>query len=275
MSGPSIAFPFLPSTAFVLPSQDFDTLIATDGQRVSWLKSHTCPCVFAGGSANGRLPQLGSAQRNCTRCFGVGTYWDPPTIPIRMYIEYAHMAPTPDEPGVSFNEAYGTWQSSEPTLTIPFMNPNFPVGDPNQPTNVWTNASTDDKFVPVDMQARYTAVLQVGIKENLPYQQNLSVAPQNAVTVWDPISGNVQVIANYSVVGATVQDRQRLSDRHKLHGGVLGGAYLRRLQNRRRSAAYSSFGWRQCPAAAAVPGFQALDFWTRQRRIEETRLLAV
>src|ERR1700679_3610500 len=120
MTGPTLPFPFLPSTAFSLPSQNFDALIATDGQRVSWLRSHGCPCVFGGGGAQGRLPNLGSGQRSCTRCFGVGIYWDAPSLPFRAYVEFAHMAPTPDEPGTRFNESFGTWQSSEPSLTIPY-----------------------------------------------------------------------------------------------------------------------------------------------------------
>lgn len=241
-------------------------MIAVDGQRVSWARSHTCPCVYAGGGANGQLPLLGSAQRTCTKCFGVGVYWDAPGLPVRMYMEYIHRAPTPDEPGTRFNETYGVFQSTEPSVTIPYSNPNFPVDDPNQPTTCWQNASTDDRFVPVDMQTRYTAVLQVGVKQNLPYQQNLLVAPSGAVTVWDPTSGNVVPVTGYTVAGPTVT----------ISGYPPGTNYMVEFLAVPVYVAYRVAGG--LPHIRPLGGgtvneprrfrLQALDFWTRQRGVE-------
>jgi hypothetical protein len=263
---PVIPFPALTSTARGLASQNFDALIATHGQRVSWMRSHGCPCVYAGGGANGRLPQIGAPQRSCTRCLGLGVYWDAPSMPFRAYIEYMHMSPTPDEPGVKMNESYGVFQTSEPSMTIPFMNPTLAVDDPGQPTDAWTNASTDDGFVAVDMQSRYTAVLQSGTKENLPFQQNLRVAPQDAVTVWDPTTGDVDQVAQYAVSGATVT----------IGGYPPGTNYMVEFQAAPFYVAFRGAGG--LPHVRPLGGgtvteprrfrLQALDFWTRQRGIQ-------
>ena len=249
-----------------LPGQDFDALIAVDGQRVSWMRGHTCPCVFAGGGGQGRLPQLGSAQRSCTKCLGVGTYWDTPSLPFRAYIEFMHMSPTPDEPGVRMNETYGMWQSSEPSMTIPFANPTLAVNDPGQPTDAWNNASIDDQFIPVDMQARYTAVLQAGVRENLPFQQNLLVAPSGAVTIWDPASGDVVPVADYAVVGPTVT----------IGGYPDGTNYMVEFIAAPKYVVFRAAGG--LPHVRPFGGgtvneprrwrLQALDFWTRQRGLE-------
>ena len=230
------------------------------------MRSHTCPCVFAGGGVQGRLPNLGSGQRSCTKCFGLGTYWDNPSIPFRAYIEFMHMSPTPDEPGVRMNESWGMWQSSEPSMTIPFANPNLPVGDPGQPTLAWQNASVDDQFVAVDMQARYTAVLQAGIRENLPFQQNLSIAPQGAVTVWDPTSGDVVPVTDYGVSGPTVA----------IGGYPKGTNYMVEFLAAPVFVAFRAAGG--LPHSRPFGGgtvsepkrfrLQALDFWTRQRGVQ-------
>lgn len=267
------AFPFLLPTNFVLPGQDFDALIATDGQRVSWMRGHTCPCTYAGGGAQGRLPQLGSAQRSCTKCFGIGTYWDAPSLPFRAYIEFMHMSPTPDEPGVRMDETYGLWQTSEPSMTIPFANPTLSVSDPGQPTDAWRNASVDDQFVPVDMQARYTAVLQAGLRENLPFQQGLSVAPQGAVTVWDPASGNVVPVADYAVSGPRVT----------ISGYPDGTNYMVEFLASPVFVAFRAAGG--LPHVRPFGGgtttepkrfrLQVLDFWTRQRGVQPVAAASV
>ena len=260
---PVLPFPALAPTARGLASQNFDALISAHGQRVSWMRSHACPCTFAGGGANGRLPLLGSAQRSCTKCSGLGVYWDEPSMPFRAYLEYVHMSPTPDEPGVKVNEAYGMFQSSEPSLTVPYMNPALPVGDPGQPTPAWTAASTDDAFIPVDMQSRYTAVLQSGVKENLPFQQNLSVAPSGAVTVWDPVTGNVDPVQHYAVSGAAVT----------IGGYPAGTNYMVEFYAAPFYVAFRIAGG--LPHVRPLGGgtvteprrfrLQQLDFWSRQR----------
>lgn len=264
----TIPFPFLVSTAVGLAPQNFDALISSNGQRASWMRSHSCPCTFAGGGANGRLPQLGSAQRTCTKCFGIGTYWDDPSAPFRCYIEFMHMSPTPDEPGVKLNESFGVFQTSEPSMTIPYRNPYLPSDDAGQPTEAWTEASTDDKFVAVDMQSRFTAVLQVGVKENLPFQQNLRVAPRKAVTVWDPVSGDVRPVDCYSVSGPTVT----------IEGYPEGTNYMVEFQAAPVYVAFRSAGG--LPHVRPFAGgtlseprrfrLQALDFWTRERGIQPT-----
>jgi len=266
MPGVILPCPALPTTMRSMPSQNFDALIAANAQRVSWARSHTCPCVYAGGGAAGRLPQLGSPQRSCTKCSGVGVYWDAPGPPMPMYLEFIHRAPTSDEPGTRFNEEYGTFQSTEPSITIPYANPNFAVGDPNQPTQCWTYASVDDRFVPVDMQTRYTAVLQVGIKQNLPFQQNLAIAPSGAVTVWDPSSGNVDLVSGYTVSGATVA----------ITGYPPGTNYMVEFLAAPVYVAFRVAGG--LPHIRPLGGgtvneprrfrLQALDFWTRQRGLE-------
>jgi hypothetical protein len=259
---------FIPPTLKALPPGAFEALIATHGQRCSWLKSHTCPCVYAGSGANGQLPQLGSAQRNCTQCGGVGTYWDPPSIPAKVLITFMHVSPTPDEPGVRMNESYGMWQTAEPSLTVPYWNPTLPVGDPGQPTNIWQNASTNDQFVPVDSLIRYTAVLQVGVKENLPYQQNLQIEPQGAVTVWDPVSNAVVPVENYSSDGPTV----------RIGGYPVGTNYMVEFQASPIYVVFRAAGG--LPHTRAFGGgmanepkrwrLQSLDFWTRQRGVTQS-----
>ena len=256
---------FLQPTLKALPPAAFEALISVHGQRCSWLKSHTCPCVYAGGGTNGQLPQLGSAQRNCTKCGGVGTYWDNPSMPAKVLITFMHVSPTPDEPGVRMNEAHGLWQSAEPSLTIPYWNPALAVNDPAQPTNIWKNASINDQFVPVDMLTRYTAVLQVGGNTNLPYQQNLQIEPQGAVTVWDPTTKSLVTVPNYAVSGPTVT----------IGGYPEGTNYMVEFQAAPIYVAFRAAGG--LPHIRPFGGgtaneprrmrLQSLDFWTRQRGV--------
>lgn len=263
---PVVPLPFMPPTAAVMPAQGFDVLVATHGQRVSWMRGRTCPCVFAGGGVQGQLPELGSPQRGCAKCNGVGTYWDDPSVPFRAYIEFMHMSPTPDEPGVKMNESYGVVQMSEPSMTIPYMNPMLGVNDPGQPTKAWIGATTNDMFVAVDMRSRYVAVLQVGIKENLPFQQNLAVEPQGAVTVWDPVAGNVVTVADYAVNGPTVT----------IGGYPAGTNYMVEFMAAALFVAFRTAGG--LPHVRPFGGgtvnmpkrmrLQALDMWTRQRGIQ-------
>jgi len=266
MPGFQLPFPALPNTMVSLPSQNFDALISLHGQRISWRKSHSCPCVWAGGGANGRLPELGSPQPGCLRCQGLGTYWDNPSYPFSAYIEFIHASPTPDEPGVGTNDRFGAFQSVAPSLTLPYANPRLQVGDPGQPTQAWIDASTDDMFVPVDMLARYTAVLQAGIRENLPFQQNVQISPANAVTVWDPATSAVVTGVPYMVSGATVS----------LQTYPVGTNYMVEFQAAPLYVAFRAAGG--LPHVRPLGGgtqneprrfhLQALDFWTRQRNLQ-------
>jgi hypothetical protein len=196
---------FVPSTANVLlPEYRFDALISEVGQRIGWMRSHACPCTWSQTVANNRLSTTGSAQRACKTCLGIGFYWDTPGPPFRAYMSFMHVAATPDEPGTVMNETFGPVQTGEPSITIPFHNPNLANGDPAQPTDAWTNASTDDIFVAVDMLTRYTGMLQVGGLTTLPFQQNLQIAPAGAVTVWDPVASQTTPVLDYSVSGPVV-----------------------------------------------------------------------
>lgn len=247
---------------YLLPPSKFELLIAKMGQRVSWMQSHSCPCVFAGGGANGQLPFPGSAQRSCQRCFGTGTYWDDPTLPIQMGINFMQLSPTPDEPGARMDGAFGVHQMAEPSLTIPYTNPLLAVNDPAQPTQVWTNASLNDIFIPIDMLSRYTAVLQVSGQVFLPYQQNLQIAPSGAVTTWDASTSQVVSVPNYTVSGAMVT----------VTGFPPGTNYMVEFQAAPMYVAFRPAGGlphvRQFGGGTANEPrrfkIQSLDFWTRQ-----------
>lgn len=178
-----------------------------------------------------------------------------------------HLSPTPDEPGTVQDPKFGTFQVAEPTLTIPYQTPGLAVDDPTQPTPIWRDASTDDIFVAIDMLARYTAKLQVGGQVNLPFQQNLQIAAQGAVTVWDQATASVVPVANYAVVGPTVT----------IGGYPNGTAYMVEFQAAGLYVAFRKAGG--LPHVRPFGGgtvneprrfrLQALDFWTRQRGIQQ------
>jgi hypothetical protein len=254
---------YVPPAAQIIPRQAFESVIASVGQRISWLKGHACPCTYAGGGANGYLPQPGGAQKNCKTCLGLGVYWDPPSLPFRAWMKFVEMSPTPDEPGVRVDQNYGIVQLAEPSMTLPYTNPNLPVDDPGQPTAAWNDASTDDQFVPVDMLARFTAKLQVGGVTYIPYQQNLQIAPAGAVTVWNTETMAIEPVESYGVDGASVT----------IDGYPDQTAYMVEFQ-----AAPTYVVFRPAGGIPHVRPFgggtvneprrfklQLLDFWTRQR----------
>jgi hypothetical protein len=249
-----------PITPYLLPESPFDNVIRQLGARCAWMRSHTCPCIYGGGQTQGKLPFPGSPDPACLKCFGVGTYWDPPTLPFSVGISYMHLSPSPDEPGTIMDSKFGPVQTSEPSITIPFRDPNAP----NSPLSAWTYASTNDFFVMVDMLAQYTAILQVGGVTSLPYQQNLQIAPQGAVTTYNPVTHQVEFIP-YDVSGGDVAiDTSAYPP---------GTAY---------SVAFASapiyVAWRRAGGLPHIRPFgnglvnlprrfrlQALDMWTRQR----------
>ena len=258
---------YIPPAQGLLPSAPFEMLIARIGQRVSWMRGHTCPCVFGGAGANGHLPTPGSAEPGCLQCLGVGTYWDNPSLPFTAFLSYSHMSPTPDEPGVRTDPVYGVFSSSEPSMTLPFVNPLLGLGDPQQPSTAWAEASVNDMFVPVDMLARYTAVLQSGGVTNLPYQQNVQVAASGAVATWNPITKALTPVSGYTVSGATVT----------LPPGYAAGTnYMVEFQAAPLYVAYRPAGG--LPHIRPFGGgtineprrfrLQALDFYTRQRALQ-------
>lgn len=242
----------------------FNLMIASMGWRLSWMKSHSCPCTFGGGGADGFLPLPGSAAAGCKTCLGLGTYWDPPTVPFIAFVKFVEMSPTPDEPGVRMHETYGLTQLAEPSLTIPYTNPFLSPTDPQQSTEAWHDMSTDDIIVAPDMLARFTAKLQVGGIEYLPYQQNLQIKPQGAVTVWNPTTLLVEHVAHYSVDGAKIS----LGDVYPP-----GTAYMVEFQAATMFVAFRPAGGiphvRQMSANTAnLPRrfkLQQLDLWLRER----------
>lgn len=251
----------------LLPEYRFDAMIGAIGQRVSWMRSHSCPCTYSHTTQLNRLSTPGSAQRSCVRCRGLGTYWDNPSPPFICYISFIHVAKSPDEPGTIMNEVVGPVQTAEPTLTIPYSNPRLGPFDPGQPSEAWTHASTDDAFVAVDMLSRYTAMLQVGGTTNLPFQQNLQIAPTGAVTVWNTTTLNVDKVANYSVQGPSVL----------IDGYPRGTTYMVEFLAAPYYVAWSRAGGLPHirPFGGGVPineprryRLQSLDLWTRQRGIQ-------
>jgi hypothetical protein len=257
----------VPSTSHVLlPEYRFDALISEVGQRVGWMRSHACPCVYSTTSQNNRLAIEGSAQAACQTCGGVGFYWDAPGPPFRAYVSFMQMAATPNEPGVTMNDTLGMVQMADPSITIPFMNSNLASNDPAQPTDAWTNATTDDIFIAVDMVSRYTAMLQVGGQVNLPFQQNLSVAPTGAVTIWNPVTSRVEAVSGYAVAGPAVT----------ISGYPPGTSYMVEFQAAAIYVAFKRAGG--LPHVRPFGGgtdklprrfrLQTLDPWMRQRGIQ-------
>jgi hypothetical protein len=259
---------FIPNAAqYLLPEQRFDAMISAIGQRVSWMRSHSCPCTFSQTTQLNRLATTGSAQRSCVRCLGLGTYWDPPTIPFIGYVSFTHQAASPDEPGVIMNNTLGPVQSADPMLTIPYQNPNLGPFDPGQPTEAWQFASTDDAFVVPDMLARFTAVLQVAGLTNLPFQQNLQIAPTGAVTVWNQTTLNVDHVDNYSVSGPTVTIYGYPNGTNYMVEFIAAPLYL--VWNRSGGLPHTRpFGGGRPINEPRRFKLQVMDLWMRQRGIQ-------
>lgn len=264
----SISVP--PTNPYLLPADDFEALIGEIGQRAAWMRAHACPCVWSqSGNLQGRLSTPGSAQRQCRTCLGVGIYWDTPTLPFQVSMSFRHISPSPDEPGVIMDERYGVVQMSEPSLTLPYRNPFLVQGDPRQPTTAWLNASTDDIFVAIDMLARYTAKLEVGGQQILPFQQNLQVAPSGAVTIWDVATQSVVPVSGYVVSGATVTVPGSYASGTAYMVEFLAASLFvvfRRAGGLPHTRPFAG-GTDNLPKAYRL---QALDFWTRQRGIQPT-----
>jgi hypothetical protein len=106
------------------------------------------------------------------------------------------MTSTSDQPGFYTDEKVGIVQQGEPILTIPFTADSL--------GKVWAEAAVYDAWVEIDARSRHSANLQVGGITALPYQQNLSIEPQGAVTVYSPQTNQVSSISNYTVSGASV-----------------------------------------------------------------------
>lgn len=189
-----------------LPARAFNSLLAAKGTRLTWAKSHSCPCVGGGPIPNGGYRSPGTADPACRRCHGYGTYWDAPIGPFMGLLTYFASAPSPIEPGIRVDERFGQYQDAQPVVTVPSGSPSCAPGSPDAATmeRVWQEASLNDIFVEVDATTRYNALLQQGADEALPFQQNLSVAPTGAVTVYDPVNRVTIPVDGYEVAGAGV-----------------------------------------------------------------------
>jgi hypothetical protein len=275
---PSFSVYVPPTDPYLLYPGDFNALIGQIGQRVSWSRSHSCPCTFtaaySGGSTafpgtpfGGRLSTPGSPQRQCRTCLGLGIYWDAPSLPFQASMSFRHISPSPDEPGTVMDSRLGVTQMSEPSLTIPYFNPFLDPGDPRQPTLAWTNTSAYDMIFAVDMLTRYTSVLTVGGQQNLPLQQNLQIASSGAVTVWDPGTQAVVPVSGYIVSGATVTLPSSYASGTSYMVEFLAAAsyvVFRRAGGFPHTRPMGG-GTTLLPKAFSL---QMLDFWTRQRGMQ-------
>lgn len=198
--------PFFPSTAgWTMPRQPFEALLATQGVRMTWRKSHSCPCVYGGATAT-EILIAGSPDPACTRCRGYGTYWDKPVGPFAGLITYFASAPSPIEPGNRVDEKFGTYIDAQPVVTVPYASPFNLPGSAEERTQamVWQNASLMDIFVEVDATARYNAVLEQGGNQVVPFQENLQIAPAGAVTIYDTATRSVTIVEDYTIQGTQV-----------------------------------------------------------------------
>jgi hypothetical protein len=256
-----------PINAAFLNQDDFDLFLSQVGQRVSWLRSHACPCVWSrSGSISGRLSMPGSPQPQCLTCAGAGIYWDQPSELFTAGVSFRHLAFSPDEPGMRMSDQFGVAAHSEPAMTIPYHSPLLSDGDARQPTAAWWGFSVNDIAVLPDMTARYQAVLQEGGQQNLPYQQNLCVEPYGAVTIWDPVNQLATPVSGYVVSGATVTVPGLASGTNYMVEFTAGALYVafRRAGALPHSRPLVS-GTMNLPKAFRL---QTLDFWTRERNIQ-------
>lgn len=253
------------ASPWFLNADDFDLFLAQFGQSVSWLKSHACPCVWsASGSTFGRLALAGSPQPQCQTCAGAGVYWDAPSQLFIAGISFRHLAFSSDEPGMRMDNMFGFTSHAEPAFTIPYHNPRMSAGDPRQPTAAWRSFSLNDIVVMPDMLTRYNAVLQAGGQQNLPFQQNLTVS---SVTIWNPETQKVQPITAFTVDGPTITVPDLPAGTFYIVEFDAAALYVafRRAGALPHSRPFAQ-GTINLPKAFRL---QALDFWTRERGIQQ------
>lgn len=237
----NISFP--PAYKALAVSQ-FNNLILAYGVRLLWQQGHLCPCTFGG-------PQPGSPDNQCVTCSGRGYYWDVPVGPFIGLITFMHISPSPDEPGATMDEKVGIMQRSEPALTIP-----------STQVVPWTNATLNDIFVEIDAIDRFDAELTVGSIQAVPYQNQLSIAPSGAVTIYDTTTHTVVPVSGYVVSGATVTLPS---------GYAPGTSYVVEFYAAKTYVAWrnaGSIGHDRPFAQLAEPKrfrLQTLDLWLRER----------
>jgi len=256
-----------PPVSVLLPPDDFNGMISKMGQRIGWARSHPCPCSWSQSPQYNQLSIQGTPQRSCKTCLGVGYYWDLPTVPFVVSMSFRTLSPSPHEPGIVMDDKFGVFELQEPSVTIPQRNPYLDAADPQQPTNAWTYASDHDLFIAPDMTIRYSTMLQKGGLQNLPFQQNLTIASSGAVTVWDQATQAVSSVSNYVVSGATVTLPASYA---------LGTSYFVEFLAASLFVAFRKSGGlphvRPLAGGSALEPrvfrVQALDFWMRQRGLQ-------
>lgn len=259
--------PYIPPiTPYVLPEQPFDTMIANLGIRMTWMKSHSCPCAWSG-------PLIGAADIACQTCQGRGIYWDAPSPIFTGLITWVHIARTPDEPGFFSHEKVGVVQRGEPTLTIPYT--------ADSTGTIWTNATVFDAYVEVDAIARYSANLKVGGITAVPYQQGLQIAPTGAVTIYNTVTHQVEPVSGYTVSGAsvTLPDTYPVNTAYNVEfqAQPVYVAFDRTSAPHIRPFGDGVNGVAGTATASGVPNnlprrfrCQTLDLWTRARSVNST-----
>lgn len=215
---PQTYVPFLPlMNPYTMPPAALDAVVNRYGIRLTWQKSHLCPCTYGG-------PLTGSPDNQCTTCFGRGWYWDPPSIPFVGLITFMHLSPSPDEPGVETSEKFGMVNRGEPTLTIPNTYNASPdaqdllsdpdilseadlfnlIGTQGNTNPAYAQSSINDVFTEVDTSDRFEVQLQVGGTQVVPYEQNVNIPASGAVTVYDTVNHVVVPVSGYVVSGSVV-----------------------------------------------------------------------
>jgi hypothetical protein len=249
---------YFPPMSVTMPPGAYEALLAAKGVRLTWFRSHTCPCVNAGEIR-------GSAEPGCRTCRGYGTYWDAPVGPFAGLVTDFASAPSPIEPGMRVDDKFGQFIDSQPVLTLVNASPYNAAGSQAaiDLASVWAGANVKDIFCFVDASARWSTILEQGGTQVVPFQQNLSIAPTGAVTTWDPVNRVVNVVEGYQIEGAQVTLPPGYPD---------GTAYTVEFTSAPIYVAHKSAG-----ASPHVRPFglgtanlprrfhiQTLDFWTRE-----------
>lgn len=185
---PSIAK--LPVEPYGLPHTAFDQAIAEFGTRMTWQKSHQCPCTWF---PTNTVP-VGTPNPDCQTCSGLGWYWDDPLGPFPVLFSYAHSPLATDEPGTPMDLKIGQVLGGFPLITLGH-DINF---------TAWNQASEFDKFTEVDAIFRFNANLNSNQNITLPYSQGVQVATTGAVTTYSLSTSSVISVSGYVVSGDTV-----------------------------------------------------------------------
>lgn len=186
---PTVYSPYYPSLQLRMPPEAFDVLINKTPIQLYWLRAHSCPCTFGG-------PTPGNPDPACKNCGGLAYYWDTGVGPFSGLITFIHTSPTPDEPGARMDVDQGLMVNGEPSLTIPYTDGMSGV--------IWTQAALMDQFVEVNAQSRFNVNLTQGVRNVVPYQNNVSIAASGAVTIYDTVTNDIVTNVTYTVSGRSV-----------------------------------------------------------------------